>query len=264
MKITPVVGLALALIPVVYLAAPREKTFDVPAGLKDAPSGAQSDDFNTAGAQSIIDQTHRQRDAALAAEKGPASAGAYDNGKKIARQYFVVFAVLDLPEFRGDTAEDTKTNVERFFAGSGLKIAAYDDLARISWVKFMVERDPGVFGVILNQIRVESKLKDLPEVKELHDYQPSPRQTWTVELKKATYRGQVERIFSSLDFPHKIEYNNAPDSLQVQFEATSADPSSARQVLKMFPGKVKDASVHLRTEYVGGDADTQSWPGPAN
>ena len=74
MKLSPVVGLTLAVIPCLYyLPTARHAAIRVSSDLRDAPNDIPSSDLNSSAAQSLIDTAHQESEAAAAAHKSTVS-----------------------------------------------------------------------------------------------------------------------------------------------------------------------------------------------
>lgn len=199
-----------------------------------------------------------------------AAPGSLHNGKRIVRQRFAVGLSLDPSMFRGDTAAKTRASVERALAGKGLKLLQYRDDYAVSYLEFSAAREEGMLGFTSNRRDIESRLMALPEVKSLKEKEWTKQDLyWTVYLKEGLYPPRIERIFSSLNMPHRITHNNVRDDLTVELEAGSADPAAAVHVLKTLPGikmenhgGLKVANMLIVTYYSdGSDTELLGWAG---
>jgi len=199
-----------------------------------------------------------------------AAPGSLHNGRRVVRQCFAVGVSLDPSMFRGDTAAKTRTNVERALSAKGFKLLYYSDDYEVSYLEFSAAREEGMLGFTSNRGKIEELLKDIPEVKRLSERGHTEQELfWTVYLKEPLYPPRIERVFSSFTVPHRVKYNNVHDTLTIELEAGSADPSSALYVLKTLPGiKIDDrsgmkrAQMFVVTFYSGGsDTEALGWAG---
>lgn len=190
-------------------------------------------------------------------------------GGNAVSKFLVVGIYLNLQAFKGDTGDATKQNVKNFVAQLGKTMVDYYDTSAIKMVTVVSKGDRGVFATIGNQVRIESELKDLPDIKRFKYAPLATEQNWLIEFKQDIYRDKIERLFAPIIKKHdvQIKYHNSIEvfdrgDLSVQILADFKGPAAyTRQLQARFPDKIKYAHLYLRTQEPDGSSSSSLYRG---